>query len=252
MNGASEPRSMKASAMLKDGRAAGFRAYRALCYGRTGLGHVLRAELTVTLAGALPGAAGLFLRRHLYRGLFAAAGGGLIIGRNVAFRHFRRIRLGQNVVIDDNCLVDAKGTEGSGITVGDHVFVGRGTIVYTKNGDITIEPQANISSSCTLFSSNSLAIGKGTMIGAYTYLLSGGEYDYRDPTPFAQQSGTRTRGPLRIGDNCWIGARVTVLDGAAIGDHCVVGAGAVVTGPIPADSLAVGCPARVVRSIASA
>ena len=45
------------------------------------------------------------------------------------------------------------------------------------------------------------------------------------------------------------GAHVTVVDGASVGDHCVVGAGAVVTKPLPPNSLAVGVPARVVRSI---
>ena len=58
-----------------------------------------------------------------------------------------------------------------------------------------------------------------------------------------------TKGELTIGNNCWLGARVTVLDAASIGDHSVIGAGAVVAKPIPGDSLAVGVPARVVKSI---
>ena len=87
------------------------------------------------------------------------------------------------------------------------------------------------------------------MIGAYTYLLSGGEYDITDATPFADQSGMKTKGPLTIGANGWLGARVTVLDAASIGDHCVIGAGAVVNKPIPANSLAVGVPARVIKSV---
>ena len=48
---------------------------------------------------------------------------------------------------------------------------------------------------------------------------------------------------------CWLGARVTVLDGATVGDRCVVGAGAVVTRPLPPLSLAVGVPAKVVGSV---
>ena len=97
--------------------------------------------------------------------------------------------------------------------------------------------------------SNQLTIGPGTVIGAYSYLLSGGEYDYRDPTPFAEQSGMKTRGPLAVGANCWLGTRVTVLDAASIGEHCVVGAGAVVNKPIAAHHLAAGVPAKAIKSI---
>ena len=81
-------------------------------------------------------------------------------------------------------------------------------------------------------------------------MLSGGEYDYTDTeTKFVYQTGMETKGELVIGTNCWIGARVTILDAACVGKHCVIGAGAVVTAPISQDSLAVGVPARVIKSI---
>ena len=55
--------------------------------------------------------------------------------------------------------------------------------------------------------------------------------------------------PITIGHNVWIGAQVCVLPGVTIGDHCVIGAGSVVTKDIPAHSLAVGNPCRVVRHL---
>lgn len=234
---------------LQDTGKSQFRRYRDLCYGDTSLGHVLWAEFLLAAVGSIPGAMGVFLRGKLYRGLFGSAGRKILIGRNVTFRHFKKIRLGHNVIIDDNCVIDAKGASNAGITIEDNVYIGRNTIVYCKNGDIVLKPRANISSNCTLFSSNRLTVGEGVMVGAYCYFLSGGEYDHTDPTPFADQAGTETRGELTIGKNCWLGARVTVLDAASIGDHSVIGAGAVVTRPIPGDSLAVGVPARVVKSI---
>ena len=54
---------------------------------------------------------------------------------------------------------------------------------------------------------------------------------------------------VHIGDNVWIGGNVTILPGVTIGDRAVIGAGAVVTEDIPADSVAVGAPARVIRTI---
>lgn len=50
-----------------------------------------------------------------------------------------------------------------------------------------------------------------------------------------------------IGKGCWIGDRVTILPGASIGDRCIIGANAVVTGSIPSYSIAVGVPARVIK-----
>ncbi len=55
--------------------------------------------------------------------------------------------------------------------------------------------------------------------------------------------------PVHIGNNCWFGASVTVCPGVTIGDHCVIGAGSVVTRDIPANSFAAGVPCRVIREI---
>ena len=55
--------------------------------------------------------------------------------------------------------------------------------------------------------------------------------------------------PVRIGNNCWICANVTILPGVTIGDGCVIGAGSVVSKSVPPNSLAVGNPCRVIRTI---
>lgn len=241
---------VKVRAALQTGPKAGFRKYIELFYGRVSPWFALKAELLTGLLGSMPGAVGIFLRRTFYRGLLGAAGPQVLIGRNVVFRHPKKIRLGNNVVIDDNCVLDAKGDGNEGITLGDNVFLGRNTIVYCKNGNIRLEKGVNISSNCTIFSGNSLTVGEGVMVGAYTYMLSGGEYDFNDTeTPFAEQAGMETKGELTIGRNSWLGARVTVLDAACIGEHCVIGAGAVVAAPVPPNSLALGIPARVVKQL---
>lgn len=55
--------------------------------------------------------------------------------------------------------------------------------------------------------------------------------------------------PVTIGNNCWLGGGVTILPGVTIGDNCTIGAGSVVVKDIPAGSIAVGNPAKVVRKI---
>ena len=57
---------------------------------------------------------------------------------------------------------------------------------------------------------------------------------------------------VHIGEGCWFGASVTVCPGVTIGDNCVIGAGAVVTRDIPANSFAAGVPCRVIREITDA
>ncbi len=233
---------------MKDPRSAWAR-YRALVHGDVSTGRVLRDELIQLLCGALPGALGLLLRTRLYPCLFRACGRGVVFGRSLTLRHAAKITLGDGCIIDDYVLLDAKGTTNEGILLGAQVYVGRHSLVYCKDGDIQIGNRVNISANCTLFSSNRLELRPGSMIGAYSYFLSGGNYDYRDPTPFAEQCGTGSTGPLTIGADCWFGARVTVVDGASVGERCVIGAGAVVTHSVPPHSLAVGVPARVVKSI---
>ncbi len=234
---------------IQGGSKSQFQRYRDLCYGDTSVGHVMWAEFVILFFGSIPGALGVFLRSKIYPSLFAEVTGKVLIGRNVTFRHFKKIKLGSGVIIDDNAMIDAKGEDNTGITIGDNVFVGRGTIVYCKNGNITLENSVNLSSNCTIFSSNSIIVGAGTMIGAYSYMLSGGEYDYKDKTPFAEQSGMNTKGETIIGRNCWLGARVTILDSSRIGGHCVIGAGSLVNGTIEPDSLAVGTPAKKIKKI---
>ena len=241
---------VKTGAMMDDPNRSAFRKYRDLQYGPLSCGKALYAETVFGLFGGLYGAAGLACRKLLYRPLFAAIGRNVIFGRNVVIRHPSKISIGAGTVIDDGAVLDAKGEGNRGIALGAGVYVGRNTIVYCKGGAITLGDRVNLSHNCQVFSSNDLTIGAGTVVGAFSYFLSGGEYDFKSAVPFADQAGMETQGPLVIGANTWIGARVTVLDAASVGEHCVIGAGAVGTRPVPPDSLALGVPARVIRSLA--
>ncbi len=71
------------------------------------------------LTQAVPGALGLALRRTCYPWLLGRCGRNVVFGQNVVLRHPHKIRIGDNVVIDDNCLLDAKGDTNEGITIGE-------------------------------------------------------------------------------------------------------------------------------------
>ena len=70
--------------------------------------------------------------------------------------------------------------------------------------------------------------------------------DLDKPVPW---QGFTSKGPTRIGDNVWAGANVVITSGVTVGERCVIGANSVVTKDLPAHSIAVGAPARPIRSV---
>ena len=69
--------------------------------------------------------------------------------------------------------------------------------------------------------------------------------------PGTRRSGLEYAQPIRIGDNVWIGGGAIILSGVTIGEDCVIGAGSVVKRDLPAGSVAVGNPAKVIRNVRS-
>jgi acetyltransferase-like isoleucine patch superfamily enzyme len=218
--------------------------YSALIVGRPGLGALLKYELIVSLSQARAGALGLALRKALYPKLLGSCGRNVVFGQNVVLRHPHKIHIGDNVVVDDNCLLDAKGTSNRGIRIESGVFIGRNSILSCKNGDLTLKRGANVGFNCELFSAGEVTIGANVLIAAYAYII-GGDHHFADPDKPILAQGRTSRG-VEIGDGAWIGAGAKILDGVTIGELAVVGAGAVVREAVPARSVAVGVPARIV------
>ncbi|RPI57074.1 MAG: acyltransferase, partial [Acidobacteria bacterium] len=217
-----------------------------LIVGRRGLGALVKHELVVMLSQHVPGALGLVLRKSLYPLLLGSCGRNVVFGQNVVLRHPHKIRIADNVVIDDNCLLDAKGESNTGILVGAGVFVGRNTILSCKDGDIELAEGANIGFNCEIFSASRVRVGRNALIAAYSYLI-GGDHDFSD-TSRAVVDQARTSAGITVGDGAWLGAGVKVLDGVTIGAQAVIGAGAVVRDSVPDRATAVGVPARIVST----
>jgi acetyltransferase-like isoleucine patch superfamily enzyme len=91
-------------------------------------------------------------------------------------------------------------------------------------------------------------IGDHSML-ANGCFVSDASHRYEDPGQPITWQGFESRGPTRIGDNCWLGANVVVTGGVSIGERCVIGANSVVTGDVEPFSVAAGAPARVIRHI---
>lgn len=97
----------------------------------------------------------------------------------------------------------------------------------------------------TLVDDTHIYVGSYTMFGPNVVIASAGH----PIEPVLRSKAYQYNMSVHIGENCWLGAGVTVVPGVTIGDNCVIGAGSVVTKDIPANSVAVGNPCRVIREI---
>lgn len=135
------------------------------------------------------------------------------------------------------------------IVIGDRLFV-RGfqlpvSIGTGPDGTLHLGDRVFLNHGATLFAAARVTIGDDVQIGDLAAV-----YD----TDFHQlEEGAEVRvAPVVIGDNVWIGRGAIVLPGVTIGDHAVVAAGAVVSGPVEARTLVAGVPARPVRTLTAA
>ena len=222
------------------------RKYQDIVVGSHRLSTLFRYEVITSLLGPFPCAAGMVLRMIVYPGLLGGCGSGVVFGRSITLRHPKKIFLGKNVILDDNCVLDAKGSGNRGIFVGDNVIIGRNSVISCKDGDIHIGNNTNIAMNCFIQSACEVTIGDNVLFAAYCYVIGGGDHKTdRTDIPILAQ-GQVVKG-ITIEDNCWLGAGVKVLDGVKIGRDSIIGAAAVVTKDIPEYSIAAGLPAAVRR-----
>lgn len=125
-----------------------------------------------------------------------------------------------------------------------------GYISASNNAKITIGKNSYISQEVIMNSRHSIKIGKNVLIGYQVMMM---DYDahtvFYDEDSNIQQpnSNSNREKAIVIGDNVWIGARVTILKGVTIGDGAVIGAKSCVVSDIPANTIAVGNPAKIIR-----
>jgi maltose O-acetyltransferase len=129
--------------------------------------------------------------------------------------------------------------------------VGEGTVVmpsFTCDYGYNIRLGRNvfINYQCVFLDCALIEIGNHVQIGPAVQLYTA----IHPLDPAVRRSGLESARPIRLGNDVWIGGGAVVLPGVTIGDRGVVGAGAVVVRDVPPDTVVVGNPARVVRTLA--
>jgi acetyltransferase-like isoleucine patch superfamily enzyme len=233
---------------LHEARVSPIKRYWRKALGDVSLTQFILYELATTLFGDLGGALGYLLRKQMYGPLFGRMGSGVILGKGITLRHPARIRLGDQVAIDDYVLLDASGPEGSSVHLGERVIVSRNSVIQGKSGPLTIGARTDIGCNTIITSpAAGIQIGRSVLIAGNCYIGGSRYITDRLNVPMIDQ-GIYSKGPVIIEDDCWLGAGVTILDGVHIGKGSIVGAGAVVTKDLPDYSVAVGTPAGVIRT----
>jgi len=192
------------------------------------------------------------LRGFYYR-LFKLTSAGIIsVESNV-----RIVGPKSNLVFGNRCKIESgvilQAISKSKMIFGDDVTICAGTMIRPSGhwgGNLGYGMVMGNKSSIGAYSyigcSGSLKIGDNVMIGARLTIIAE-NHNFSDLTRPMNAQGVNNRGVI-IGNDVWIGACVTILDGVAIGDHSVVAAGAVVTKDVQPFAIVAGVPARQVRS----
>lgn len=140
-------------------------------------------------------------------------------------------RISPNVVLEFN--------KGSKVKLGKHIRVHSGSKIKVRNGaKLLIEDNVKINYYCIVACQCNIQIGEGTEFGPSVYLYDH-DHDYRKGFSSNSDEESYKRAPIIIGKNCWIGANTILLRGTELGDGCVVGAGSVISGTYPANSVIV-------------
>jgi acetyltransferase-like isoleucine patch superfamily enzyme len=137
------------------------------------------------------------------------------------------------------------------MNIGERVTIWQGARLTAVNYSpertiISIGDGTSIHSNVHISAAKRVDVGRGVLIAANCYITDH-DHDWLDPDDPPRFNARLLVTPTSIGDHAWIGEKVAVLRGVTIGAGCVIGAHSVVTRDIPAYSVAVGSPARVVR-----
>jgi acetyltransferase-like isoleucine patch superfamily enzyme len=199
---------------------------------------------------------GLLLMRRLFRGLFVRlklkqSHGFILCDRHVRLYHPRHIEAGCGFSLEEGC--EIVGLSKQGVKFGQRCTVGRfatirpTNVLFDEPGEgLVMGDYSNIGAYSYIGCSGLVSIGNNVMMGQRV-TIQGENHEFTDTScPICEQGVVRA--PVVIGDNCWISSCVTILAGVHIGSGSVIGAGAVVVDDIPSNSVAVGVPAKVIRS----
>lgn len=155
-------------------------------------------------------------------------------------------RIGQNVFIDDLCIIHMPDGTGT-LELAEGVSLWRGSILHIADGgSLRVGPDSHLQADTVITALGKVEIGARVQIAPrcafYPY-----DHGFLDASRPIMDQPLVKKGGIHVEDDVWIGTGVILLDGVRIGRGAVIAAGAVVTRDIPANAVAAGNPARVIK-----
>ncbi|WP_107038039.1 acyltransferase [Brumimicrobium mesophilum] len=172
------------------------------------------------------------------------------LGRQVHFFNSRKISFGKFMKLGNNVQISALGK--NGVKIGNNVSIGAFSRIiistsFNHLGEyIKIGNNVGLGEFAYLGGAGGLEIGDECIIGQYFSCHP--ENHVTSALDLSIRHQGVTRKGIKIGKNCWIGSKVTILDGVEIGEGCVIAAGAVVNKSFPKNSIIGGVPARILKT----
>lgn len=185
----------------------------------------------------------------LIRGFLVLHKKKIFLGKKSKILEKKKITFGKWINISNNTLIDALSSDG--IKFGNHTSIGcftriecTGSFGHLGKG-FKCGNNCGLGTNCFYGAAGGIEIGNDVIVGNYVTMHSE-NHNYKDNAKLIRLQGVNHKG-IKIGNNCWIGAKVTVLDGSEIGDGCIIAAGAVVTGRFPNNVVIGGVPAKIIK-----
>lgn len=173
-----------------------------------------------------------------------------LIGKRVSLFNSSKIHFGRFLKLGNDVHISALGKHG--VFIGDNVGIGAFSRIVVSTSfnhlgeKIVIGNQVGMGEYAYLGGAGGLTIGNECIIGQY-FSCHPENHLSADLSISIRHQGTSRRG-ITIGNNCWIGSKVTILDGVEIGDGCIIAAGAVVNKSFPENSIIGGVPAKLIKT----
>lgn len=174
--------------------------------------------------------------RHYFGAILGSTDGPYRIDLGVEIRNPHKVKIGSNTVIKRGTILNGRSTGNEfGLTFGAETYIKEYCYLDSYGGFIEIVGPCAIGQFCTFHGGGGLTIGRYVMFGAHCYVIASNHLFGSLELPYILQ-GDRARG-ITIEDNVWVGGGSILLDGITIGRNSVIGAGAIVTRDVPANSI---------------
>lgn len=191
------------------------------------------------------------LLRGLKFYIFTQRGKFVFFGKSVKLFNSRNMIFGNNINIGDYVKLSALGKDkleiGNNVNIGSFSQIIISTSFNNLGEFIKIGENVGMGEFSYIGGGGGTSIGDDTIIGQY-FSTHPENHNFSNNDLLIREQGVSRKG-IGIGKNCWIGAKVTILDGVVIGNGCVVAAGSVVTKSFDDNLIIGGIPAKVIKKI---